>query len=156
MTWVIVSLFARGLSTASVRNTKHSLGSALSFECIIKYCFQILPINTTRCAIGHLKARIPWLDWASLPIKGLLSCRKWITVCIPMYVSRRAICQQCNSRSDAVKLGVWSWSTLFATHAAILGITKTRLFKYIENFTFKNWKFSDKKNQIIFIFLLKS
>ena len=24
-------------------------------------------------------------------------------------------------------------------------ITKTRLFKYIENFTFKNWKFSDKK-----------
>ena len=25
-------------------------------------------------------------------------------------------------------------------------ITKTRLFKYIENFTSKNWKFSDKKN----------
>ena len=24
-------------------------------------------------------------------------------------------------------------------------ITKTRLFKYIENFTSKNWKFSDKK-----------
>ena len=24
-------------------------------------------------------------------------------------------------------------------------ITKTRLFKYIENFTTKNWKFSDKK-----------
>ena len=27
---------------------------------------------------------------------------------------------------------------------------KTRLFKYIENFTTKNWKFSDKKNSDIF------
>ena len=27
----------------------------------------------------------------------------------------------------------------------IYTITKTRLFKYIENFTSKNWKFSDKK-----------
>ena len=29
-------------------------------------------------------------------------------------------------------------------------ITKTRLFKYIENFTSKNWKFWDKKNSDIF------
>ena len=29
-------------------------------------------------------------------------------------------------------------------------ITKTRLFKYIENFTSNNWKFSDKKNADIF------
>ena len=29
-------------------------------------------------------------------------------------------------------------------------ITKTRLFKYIENFTSKNWKFSDKRNYYIF------
>ena len=29
-------------------------------------------------------------------------------------------------------------------------ITKTRLFKYKENFTSKNWKFSDKKNSDIF------
>ena len=35
-------------------------------------------------------------------------------------------------------------------------ITKTRLFKYIENFTSKNIKFSDKKNLIFFIFLLKT
>ena len=34
-------------------------------------------------------------------------------------------------------------------------ITKTRLFKYIENFTTKNWKFSDKNSDIFFIFLLK-
>ena len=35
------------------------------------------------------------------------------------------------------------------------GITKTRLFKYIDNFTSKNGKFSDK-NLIFFIFLLKT
>ena len=29
-----------------------------------------------------------------------------------------------------------------------VAITKTRLFKYIENFTSKNWKSSDKKTQI--------
>ena len=29
-------------------------------------------------------------------------------------------------------------------------ITKTRLFKYIEKFTSKNWKFSVKKNSDIF------
>ena len=36
-----------------------------------------------------------------------------------------------------------------------VSITKTRLFKYIANFTTKKWKFSDKKNLILFIFLLK-
>ena len=30
-------------------------------------------------------------------------------------------------------------------------ITKTRLFKYIENFTNKNWKFSDKTSDILYI-----
>ena len=36
------------------------------------------------------------------------------------------------------------------------GITKTRLFKYIENFTTKKGKFSDKNNSDIFILLLKT
>ena len=31
-------------------------------------------------------------------------------------------------------------------------ITKTRLFKYIENFTTKNWNFSDKNSNIFFHF----
>ena len=36
-------------------------------------------------------------------------------------------------------------------------ITKTCLLKYIENFTSKNWNFSDKKKTLIFfIFLLKT
>ena len=32
-----------------------------------------------------------------------------------------------------------------------LNITKTRLFKYIENFTTENWKFSDKNSVIFYI-----
>ena len=35
-------------------------------------------------------------------------------------------------------------------------IMKTCLFKYIKNVTSKNIKFSDKKNLIFFIFLLKT
>ena len=33
----------------------------------------------------------------------------------------------------------------------VYSITKTRLFKYIENFTTKNWKFSDKNSDILHI-----
>ena len=54
---------------------------------------------------------------------------------------------------------VWSEFSLDAfgiAKDAKFEITKTRLFKYIENFTFKNWKFSDKKTLIIFIILLKT
>ena len=35
-------------------------------------------------------------------------------------------------------------------------ITKTRLFKYIENFATKNWKFSDKNILMFFIFLIQT
>ena len=34
-------------------------------------------------------------------------------------------------------------------------ITKTRLFKYIENFTTKNWKFLDKNSDIFSDFCSK-
>ena len=44
-------------------------------------------------------------------------------------------------------------------HATVDGvlyyISKTRLFKYIENFISKNWRFSDKKLRYFFIFLHK-
>ena len=33
----------------------------------------------------------------------------------------------------------------------VRSITKTRLFKYIENLTTKNWKFSDKNSDIFYI-----
>ena len=36
-----------------------------------------------------------------------------------------------------------------ADEKRIAVITKTRLFKYIENFTTKNWKFSDKTSDIL-------
>ena len=41
--------------------------------------------------------------------------------------------------SDAVRVRMRKSMRVYAY------ITKTRLFKYIENFTTKNWKFSDKK-----------
>ena len=36
-------------------------------------------------------------------------------------------------------------------HGEYRTITKTRLFKYIETFTFKNWKFSNKNPDIFLI-----
>ena len=42
-----------------------------------------------------------------------------------------------------------------AVYVQGIAITKKCLFKYIENFTTKNWKFSDK-NSDFFIFLLKT
>ena len=33
----------------------------------------------------------------------------------------------------------------------LISITKTRLFKYTENFTTQNWKFSDKNSNIFHI-----
>ena len=38
----------------------------------------------------------------------------------------------------------------YANSLRIRAITKTRLFKYIENFTTKNWKFLDKISDISF------
>ena len=46
--------------------------------------------------------------------------------------------------------------TDYAGRAYLQNITKTRLFKYIENVTSKNWKFSDTKSLISFIFLPKT
>ena len=38
------------------------------------------------------------------------------------------------------------------SQAPDVNITKTRLFKYIENFTTKNWKFSDKNSDTFHVF----
>ena len=44
---------------------------------------------------------------------------------------------------------------LLSSYFTIFVITKTRLFKYIENFTTKNWQISEKI-LIFFIFLIKN
>ena len=46
---------------------------------------------------------------------------------------------------DIVCYGYWLEAPHQGTTDEFPHITKTRLFKYIENFTSKNWKFSDKK-----------
>ena len=43
---------------------------------------------------------------------------------------------------------------LFISWKKIEHITKTCLFKYTENFTTKNWNFSDKKFRYIFIIII--
>ena len=48
------------------------------------------------------------------------------------------------------KLGGVPRELAFPGYLHLYFITKTRLFKYIENFTSKNWKFSDKKTLIFF------
>ena len=46
---------------------------------------------------------------------------------------------------------VTSWSSSRPLNREYKDITKTRLFKYIENSTTKNWKFSDKNSDIFHI-----
>ena len=43
------------------------------------------------------------------------------------------------------------WAHMQTCRKCFAPITKTRLFKYIENFTTKNWKFSDKTSDIFHI-----
>ena len=50
--------------------------------------------------------------------------------------------------ADVPKAAEWVASD---QHPLDTSITKTRLFKYIENFTTKSWKFSDKKSDIFHI-----
>ena len=54
-------------------------------------------------------------------------------------------------------LSAWrNFAFLTIQNAPSEDITKTRLFKYIESFTTKKWKFSDEKMLVVFIFLLKT
>ena len=48
------------------------------------------------------------------------------------------------------KMSSTCYLVLLYIFARLQDITKTRLFKYIENFTSKNWKFSGKKKTDIF------
>ena len=57
--------------------------------------------------------------------------------------------QTAHSQADLKLLGVHVRSYV-SFRFGFRSITKTRLFKYIENSTSKNWKFSDKKTQIFF------
>ena len=44
-----------------------------------------------------------------------------------------------------------AYYVIVALHYVLASITKTRLFKYIENFTAQNWKFSNKNSNIFHI-----
>ena len=68
-----------------------------------------------------------------------LSLIKALAILIHMFIEHR-ISRQLNGHLDFV-----------VTWLKFSNITKTRLFKYFENFTTKNWNFSDKKSDIFHI-----
>ena len=74
-------------------------------------------------------------------------CSRWFT---PVF--------QCLCLGPSMSCSWFSCILASARHWAqcfVSSITKTRLFKYIENFTTKNWKFSDKKTLIFSYFCSK-
>ena len=74
--------------------------------------------------------------------------------------------RQTGNKKYGMKCGIFRTFTILLHNKVLLGqfqwvptshvfITKTSPFKYTENFTTKNWKFSDKNSEF-FIFLLKT
>ena len=78
--------------------------------------------------------------------------------CLTTYASNRAVW---SGRSSSYRIGgyyckyideqIRPWSDCTSGHSPFVYIAKTRLFEYIENFTTKNWKFSDKNFDIFHI-----
>ena len=96
----------------------------------------------------------PLADMAEIPSVSSRLKRIWSNINFPLFLA--------NSYSTSNKSS-WTGNNYCIKHyffyliilviapdKADFAITKTRLFKYIENFTSKNWKFSDKKNSDIF------
>ena len=73
-----------------------------------------------------------WANTSSLGLDPIWTCAVWLEI---LYT---------NSLDPDMQM--WSLIRFYV----FLVITKTRLFKYIENFTTKNWKFLDKKIDIFF------
>ena len=87
--------------------------------------------------IGHTYAKVRFLTFRHI----LLHCH---------YVERNASKGLLyHVRIAKVQISHWVPS-MFADIFCSFYITKTRLFKYIENFTTKPWKFSDRKNSYMF------
>ena len=87
----------------------------------------------------------------------------WCRLDIPeslqhLHQSVSVVHQSCPKQSMCMCINSTATISIFAIEILFnnIDITKTRLFKYIENFTIKKWKFSDKKILIFFIFLLKT
>ena len=81
--------------------------------------------------------------------KAAISANKWATVSDkgPSDVSSNVDLNHLAQLHRQVRV--------FVVHMKDLCITKTRLFKYIENYTTKNWKFSDKNSDIFIVLLIR-
>ena len=69
----------------------------------------------------------------------------WFAKCIIQHARRAA-----NMSLSASAKAAINWYESTAAKGKHVNITKTRIFKYIEKFNSKKWKFSDKKTLIFF------
>ena len=100
-------------------------------------------ILTLSCALGGLCALIVvFSGYLLIYISRHVPTR--FSVAVLCFCIDRFICGVC-----FVIIYSWSLSGFGASEG--LCITKTRLFKYIENFISKNWEFSDKNSNIFHI-----
>ena len=110
--------------------------------------------------------------WKWSKVVLVISYIYWIINCVPTFWGLPALSfleDFCFTLCVGCKSCVWESSYNFSTDKNLrcahhqkkalwtshLIIMKTRLFKYIENFTTKNWKISDKNSDILFMLRTK-
>ena len=71
----------------------------------------------------------------------------FLTKPLPTYITSIRFLSETNIENNLAA----TWENIPLTMCTLGSITKTRLFKYIDNFTAKNWKFSDKNSDIFHI-----
>ena len=124
------------------RDAPHLVGSNLSFFFSIRSITTIVPL-----AWDGFFPTI--LDISTILYKDLDEVSTWTQ---EMIQSDPHQVLDSKRKNRQTQLNIWSTYIIVkrkkfvsATLQSIEHITKTRLFKYIENFTSKNWKFSYKK-----------
>ena len=116
------------------------------------------------CQIHSNGAAVPWCtsfntvqhDVFCHAYRCLLGWRQWYTYYVSLWLGTlqpRRVASQIQGADRGARGVPLSWwhGKGCSNRGKMQNITKTRLFKYIENFTTKNWKFSDKNSDIFYI-----
>ena len=121
------------ISIFSLTSPPSALWMKLSCLCLmvlLRYCFYFIHLGNDSNENGRVISAPDWI----------LTSQVWIPL--------------------AAEFSSWLYGAslhrAFHYHPSFMCIMRTRLFKYVENFTSRKWKFSDKKTLIIFIFVLKT
>ena len=101
-------------------------------------------LTFTCISTDHTQKSYPLFHYLSIIVYTCPCYKRWKSISTPPVY--RGI--------TVVNLFLWckpssiSWTVGFSPLPLSMIITKTRLYKYIENFTSKNWKFSDKISDV--------